>query len=446
MSQVHPETLATVERVAGPQAETPVDLSGRDTTLLRLGTWVRGLQSFLNPSNLPLPEPGSGDRLNRNCIYETRVTKDALIRAMEETQKLYDAESSLRDKEVTEITGEVKYHEPHLYNRTSALLELFYVLRDCYRLCDAMLESGSVSVIGWSRLGATLSRQAENAAISGLVKLADRQASSALPAPLLDMARRKIPSGKLALLALRIFSEISALLGRLRIVEDLLRGDQPLKPALVIFSLVREDACELVEFIESRGLKMSGIDHTLLETLDATNYAMTMEMRKAFEHELVGVASTRHPPAIYAKVENAHGLLRDCFQQSTVALAEALDPSLDASALFDRFQTKKQQSLMLREDLWKILQAVKKAEEERDHLRLGPLLDQLESFRGGSLRYLMYKDWEAFERFVEEVAIARGLAELAPVLHRFSTYLEALFGQVNMRAILADHPFKAPTA
>jgi hypothetical protein len=55
----------------------------------------------------------------------------------------------------------------------------------------------------------------------------------------------------------------------------------------------------------------------------------------------------------------------------------------------------------------------------------------------------MYKDWEALERFVEEATAAKSSAELQPVLHRFHAFLETLFGQVNMRAVLADHPFDA---
>ncbi len=56
----------------------------------------------------------------------------------------------------------------------------------------------------------------------------------------------------------------------------------------------------------------------------------------------------------------------------------------------------------------------------------------------------MYKDWESFERFLAEVVAARGAVELTPVLHRFGTYLEALFGQINMRAVLAAQPFDYP--
>jgi hypothetical protein len=56
----------------------------------------------------------------------------------------------------------------------------------------------------------------------------------------------------------------------------------------------------------------------------------------------------------------------------------------------------------------------------------------------------MFKDWEACERFIEEVGAARGAIELAPVLNRFSAYLETLLGQVNMRVVLADNPFDYP--
>jgi hypothetical protein len=61
------------------------------------------------------------------------------------------------------------------------------------------------------------------------------------------------------------------------------------------------------------------------------------------------------------------------------------------------------------------------------------------------MRHLMYKDWESFERFVAEITAARGAVELGPVLHRFATYLDALFNQINMRVALADHPFTPPS-
>ena len=45
------------------------------------------------------------------------------------------------------------------------------------------------------------------------------------------------------------------------------------------------------------------------------------------------------------------------------------------------------------------------------------------------------------ERFIEEVESARAPGELSQTLHRFEAFLETLFGQVNMRAVLDGHPF-----
>ena len=44
------------------------------------------------------------------------------------------------------------------------------------------------------------------------------------------------------------------------------------------------------------------------------------------EVELVGVGEMRQTPAIYARVENACGLLKDCYQQAVLALAQVFDP------------------------------------------------------------------------------------------------------------------------
>ena len=54
---------------------------------------------------------------------------------------------------------------------------------------------------------------------------------------------------------------------------------------------------------------------------------------------------------------------------------------------------------------------------------------------------MFYKDKETVERFIEEVLITTNKKDLVPILHRFGAYLETLFGQVNMRIVLANNPF-----
>ena len=49
-----------------------------------------------------------------------------------------------------------------------------------------------------------------------------------------------------------------------------------------------------------------------------------------------------------------------------------------------------------------------------------------------------------YEQFLEEIIVARTIEEVVDALHRFSVFLETLLGQVNMRAVLADHAFDYP--
>ncbi len=145
--------------------------------------------------------------------------------------------------------------------------------------------------------------------------------------------------------------------------------------------------------------------------------------------------------ATLRKVENATGLLRDCYQQSVVALAQCFEPALDGAGLFQSFKTKLEQSLELRRELWRLVVLVRRASAEGVPPPAAEVLAELAAFAEGAQRYLMYKDWDALERFAEEVDAARDAGELSRTLHRFEAFLETLFGQVNMRAVLAEHPF-----
>jgi hypothetical protein len=244
--------------------------------------------------------------------------------------------------------------------------------------------------------------------------------------------------------ALQIIARLATLLQYLKIVEESLVKDRPLKNLLPFFSLINEESRVLLKQVEVTVNRVERENEDLFNVLDGMKFALSMELRKVCTYELVGISSMRQAPSIYARIENAHGLLRDSFQQSIVGLSQLFDPDITGAKLFSAFQTKVQQSIALRSDLWALLQLVRKAEKERDLYPIARLIERLGTFRTSSLRYLMFKDWEACERFIEEVGAARGAIELAPVLNRFSAYLETLLGQVNMRVVLADNPFDYP--
>ncbi len=82
-----------------------------------------------------------------------------------------------------------------------------------------------------------------------------------------------------------------------------------------------------------------------------------------------------------------------------------------------------------------------KAEQNPENYPMTSLHEQLNDFLKTTLHFLFYKDMETVERFIEEVLVTTDKKDLVPILHRFGAYIETLFGQVNMRTVLAKHPF-----
>lgn len=434
-----------------PRAATGVIASNELTR--ELGMWLRALSSFFQIRNQPFSEADLAEAIRRDWSNEARIVRGLLLRISQLTQCLVRDQLSggagLNEGDEGDSLNLLLHtvDQPNVFDEQTnrSFVALAEALGDDCAVCEALLEGGHVSFYAWTSLGKIIAREVERAdAVRSMARLLQHQAAQHLQAPLLALARSPALAGALGADVRLIFTDLARLLDRLRYVEALLKSDQPLKQSLPIFTLIHEEARALVKFIETRAMQTEGLDETVFDTLDGTNYAISMELRKVFAHELLGLSALKQAPPIYAKVENAHGLLRDSFQQSTVGLAQLFDPSLDGAQLFSAFQTKLEQSLALRRDLWTLLQLIRRAERERDQAQVAPLLERLAEFREGSLRYLMYKDWEACERFMEEVAAARGAVELTPVLHRFGAYLETLHGQVNMRAVLAEHPFDFP--
>ncbi|HEV2764671.1 MAG TPA: hypothetical protein VGV38_16950 [Pyrinomonadaceae bacterium] len=443
--------VSSAEKGAGQESSRSDAEGGRgagESAARELGVWLCALESFFRLRNHPLTEAEREELPSRNFAAETRVAQAGLLRCSQLAYALQAAPAEATQAEnpfgadATVGTAEDDAAGPDATDGVAALRETF---GDAWTTAQALLKGGAVGLQEWAGLGRTLARELEAREAARELVSEARRPSQALQTELSAVAERLMPDSLGASVA-NVFSRLALLLERLRFVEELLRRDQPLKQALPVFTLVHEEARELLELIESRALASEGVGQDVFDVLDGTAYAVRMELRKTFEHELAGLLTLRPATHVYAKVEAAHGLLRDCFQQSTVSLAQVFNPSLDGARLFEAFQTKLEQSLALRHDLWALLDLARRAEQQRERRHVAQMLEQLSTFRESSMRFLMYKDWESFERFVEELHAARGAVELGPVIHRFTAYLETLFGQVNMRAVLADKPFDFPAA
>jgi len=141
-------------------------------------------------------------------------------------------------------------------------------------------------------------------------------------------------------------------------------------------------------------------------------------------------------------METAYSMLNQSLQQILTGFAVLVDPSVDAASFFPTSQLNFERSIVLRRELWELVQLTQAAEDDPEKPHVDALDQALRKFINGSLHFLFYKDTETFERFVEEIMVTNQAKDLVPILHRFRAYLETLFGQVNLRAVFEKHPFE----
>lgn len=410
---------------------------------------LRALGSYLRISNHPFSETERASLPTRSFTAEARIARDLTLRCtqtLKSSSIAFSFASPTADARRQEGEPSLpQVADINLDGGQDRLAHAASILEDLYALYDCVVETGNVSFESWLSLAGLGTRQLALMGFEQIVEeTSERRGRSSVPPELCALASQISPDSLSADVS-AIFAQLYGMLNTLGFVESSLAADEPLKGTLPVFTLLREESRALLDLVVERTLRIDGLDPDVHEYLDGVAYAIRMELRKAFEHELVGLAAQRSAPLVFGKVENAHGLLRDCFQQSVIGVARAFDARLDGSGLFNNFRTKLEQSLLLRRELWEVLTAVRRADQEQEPAALRNLMARLSHFREGSLRFLMFKDWEALERFVEEATAAKSSADLRPVLHRFHAFLETLFGQVNMRAVLADHPFDPDT-
>ncbi|HET6891458.1 MAG TPA: hypothetical protein VFH31_10175 [Pyrinomonadaceae bacterium] len=232
---------------------------------------------------------------------------------------------------------------------------------------------------------------------------------------------------------LRFFDWLARLENNLKKLDTLLES-------LSLLEVLEFEARALTDFIETRAMKAAAGNQRLHEVLEGISYGITHDLRRIFERELVRGVTEQSTPIVYGKILHAHGLLSNCFQQSTITLLQVFEPSLDPSHLFNDFELRLKQSLILCKDLSSLMRFVRLSQTNSDPDILRTVVARIIEFRDGSMQYLMYKDWRGYESLALEVitAIENNL-EWKPLLHRFLCYLEILYGHVKMRAVLADN-------
>ena len=260
--------------------------------------------------------------------------------------------------------------------------------------------------------------------------------TSALPPALVQLLAQLSPNQRQAMMQ-RIFDDLTRMLGYLGLIEHKVRQERLLVATMSVFLRLHSEARTLVAFIEGDAWRQARGDEVLAGALDGVGYAIGHELKRVFEYELAGLDELTNSSQVRAKLEHAHGLLRNAMQQSMIVLAQVFDPRLTGEELFSDFAQRRHQSLRLYRDLDQLLQLARHVETSSDARNVSLLLAQLIHFRDESMCHLMYRDWDEYESFIAELRASQSQFELATVLDSLTCYLETLLKQVRMRSALA---------
>lgn len=397
--------------------------------IIELGIWLSGLESFLATGHQSFAAEG---RVIPDASREFRLVHSAIQRCSMLTARLMSAQGGLASAQ-TAVTWDIKFGE---------LANLSAALRDATLLGDGLIRSNTLGTGEWRAWRNMLAhRLAGQRAFAKLIRHAELEGDKFLPTQLRDLS---VADGFLspehAELAL-VLPRFGRVLLWLDVVGKMLESDEPLKPALLVFARVNEQIFELTNYINNRLERFPDEEAEMFASLDAASYTASIELKKVYSQELSGLAGMRQAPSVYARIETAHSLLNEGFQQILAGLARLIDPNTDVFKLFPNFAVKLDQSIALRKDLWAVTQLVQKAEAKPEKAEIETMQKALRDLMKGSVGYLFYKDTETVERFVEEILVTKENKDLVPILHRFGAFLETLFGQVNLRAVLEKHPF-----
>lgn len=418
--------------------------------IFELGLWLSGLESFLNVQNHSLTAENSRAKaVTRDWTKEFRLAHSALLLCSSLNFQLAQAFknqnlSADADEEFNLLTDANSAIES--LNVTNAeMFELSMALRDAVLLGEGLLRAAPLKFVEWTAWSNSLSVKLKKVrAFDKFIRSAEKTGEDFLPSKVAELLAKKSISAAVDADLRLVLPRIAKILKWLGVIEEMITQDKPLKPALLIFARIYEQINELTGYINNRLRRFPNQDDEMYGALDGAAYVASIELRKVYQHELTNVAEIRPVPQARARIEASQGLLNDSFRQSLIGFARLLDPAIEAHDIFPVFREKLDSSIILRRDLWELLQDVQAAEQSVETYPLENLTAKLTKFVQTSMRHLMYKDWETFERFVEEILRTNSKKDLTPILHRFGAYLETLFGQVKMRGVLADYPFEFP--
>jgi hypothetical protein len=427
-----------------------VAAAGKADELFELEMWLRSFERFFRIGSQPLSERETSQLALRSWSEELRLVDNALMRVVHLCNSILTEEQvdlTRFDRYIETSLARDEALDPYIEKLVrmttpeAALTLLREAFEDLHLLLLDLVKLSRLPYGTFHAVGMILYREVRRSDLVALLidkkfkPVHDRIRNRAVAALIREIAdpqeRRQ---------AARVFLEFFRLLHYLEYTDPERMAEESLRDAVLPFALVTSETRLLLSYIERRILRGRSPEKPLYELYDSFVYCLPLELKKVVNTELTDISVTRQTESVRTRVENSHGILKDCFQQSVVQLAQVFAPSTEGARIFPDFMAKREQSIRVRDGLARVVQVVRDFQKRRDETSAGLMKAQISEFYDHHIKYLMYRDWSGFELFYIEILKCGSLSGLIQIAHRFETYLMTLLREVQKRSILEGAP------
>jgi len=425
-----------------------VAMAGKTAELFELEMWLRSFERFFRIGAQPLSERETRAMAARNWSEELRLVDNALLRVVQLSTSILSEEQvdlARFDRYVESNLSTDEGLDPYIEKLVrhampeTALTLLRESFEDLHLLLLDLVKLSRLPYSTFNSVGKIVYREVRRSDLLAMLidkkfkPVHDRIGNRAV-----SRLIREIPDPIERRQAAKVFLELFRLLHYLEYTDPMRLPEEELRDTILLFALVVSETRLLLSYIERRVMRGRDAALPLYQIYDSFVYCIPLELKKVVNTELSDISVSRQADHVRTRVENSHGILKDCFQQSIVQLAQAFDPEIDGARIFPDFSARRDQSMELRDGLVDVVRTLNEFQQQKDAGSAQRMKDRISAFYDNHIKYLMYRDWSGFELFYIEILKCGSLQALQQIAHRFETFLVTLLREVQKRSQLQD--------
>jgi hypothetical protein len=424
--------------------------AGRTAELFELEMWLQAFERFFRIKNQPLSDKELRGLALRNWSEELRLVDNVILRVVQLCTAILTEEQvdlARFDRYVEGFLRRDEEMDPYisrLIRQTTpeaGLALLKESFEDIHLVLVDLVKLSRLPYTTFTAVGKILYREVRRShLLAVLIDKKFKPVHDRIKNPAVSAVIRGIKHPVERKQAAKVFLEMFRLLHYLEYADPEGLDEDALRNTILVFSLITAETRLLLGYIERRVLR--GVDHEqpLYQLYDSFVYCIPLELKKVINTELIDISVSRQAEGVRTRVENSHGIFKDCFQQSIVQLAQNFEPTTDGSDIFPDFTAKLDQSMRLRDGLARLIRTVRAFEARKDDGAAAKMKEEISAFYDHNIKFLMYRDWSGFELFFIEILKCGSLPALVQIAHRFETFLMTLFREIQKRSILQNVP------